>query len=457
MSKEIQNIFELNNMIGFWDIPEDSIQVQGILKIQDSKLHMHTTEAFEKGKYFYDGNSSYSIINGITSVGLDITFWGNMIPSMSLNFPGTQQLIYTPSYIFVGKQLKTEKFKVKKISAMFEGLPTWIGQQNFVIKKNDTFTEVNINYTKPIFDKISCVDKTIYFETDCKSRVDFFSEAMITQRTWASIEFEKTVLWKDAYAKLFEYSDFLTLCFGTKCIPQRITLLDEENTCIQIFENNMNQNEIKLKPRFLIPYKYLKNQYEQVLNIWFKKQEQISPVISYFVDAHMEERVVNVIPLFLKMVQALESFSRKLRQSTLKPKEEHEARITRIISKIDYSDDNKWLSEVLASPILNEPSCQQRIKRLFDEMPDELMLGKRKLKKLSYKIVSTRNYYTHFNESLKSEILDSHNMFYSIIFMRYALWLLLVNELDIDVSKVVDSIKQDTEFITAVDMLELRK
>lgn len=457
MAKEIQSLVELNNTIGNWDVPGDSNEVQGILQMNDNRIQMLTAESFEKCGIWFDGNQSYQLIDGFTATGKEITLYGNMIPAMTLNMPGMQQLVYSPTYIFIGKQYEVVDFKLKKISALFDGLAKWIEQQSFYFTRNDSLSEATIRYRKPIYEKVRCKNKTIYFETDCQFNVDNFSSGEGKQRTWLVIEFDEAIEWSEAYSELFDYSEFLTLCFGTKCSPKNIKASDEEGTSIQIFENTVVDNDFKLKSSFLIPYTDIKGDYASVLSNWYAKQEEISPVISYFVDAHSKERVVKVIPGFLRMVQALESFSRRLRQGTLVPEAEHKARVERIVSRIDDVEDNKWLADVLSTPVINEPSCQQRIKRLFDEIPDSLFLSRKKLKSLSFKIVSTRNYYTHFNESLKDKILDTQGMFYSITFMKYVLRILLVKELGINMDKVAEHMKTDSEFITAIGALELRK
>lgn len=455
MAKEIQGLSELNNVIGYWDVPGGKKEVQGIFQYYDDKIHIKTAEDFSESG-FWQKETAYNLLNGFTATGKDITFYGCMEPSMSLNFPGMQQLVFTPTYVFVGKQYGSDDFKLKKISAMFNGLDKWIGQTCFVQERNQEMTEVRIIYTKPEYEKIRCGNKTVFFETDANFHIEYFTSGTANQRTWVSMEFDEPIEWDEAYSELFDYAEFLTLCFGTKCHPERILGVDEDGTSIQIFENTFPDLSQKLKTRFLVPYADIKDQYASVLNNWFDKQGEISPIINYFVEAHTVEKKIKVIPGFLRMVQALESFSRKLRQCTLLPEDEHRARIDRIVSQIGEGEDKEWLSDILSTPVINEPSCQQRMTKLFAEMPKEFGFKSKKLKSLSFKVVTTRNYYTHFNDSLKDKIMDTHGLFYSTTFMKYVLRILLVKELGIDISKVVENIKTDSEFVTAVRELELR-
>lgn len=455
MARDIQGLSELNNVIGYWSIPEGTEKIQGILLYADDRIHVKTTDDFSESGLCHP-DTSYNLLNGFIATGKNMTFYGRMNPQMSLNFPGMQQLVFTPTYVFIGKQYKVGDFKLHRISAMFDGLDKWIGQTSFYQKMSADMTEISLTYRKPSYEKIRCGDKTIFFDTDASFQINAVASGSANQRTWISIVFEEALAWDKAYSVLFDYAEFLTLCFGTKCIPKRITAEDEDKTEIQIFENTVPDPSQKLKTQFLIPYSDIENHYESVLNAWFEKQSEISPIINYFVDAHTAEKKIRVIPGFLRLVQALESFSRKLRRCTLLPPDVHAERIERILCQLDDGDDKVWLKGVLETPVINEPSCQQRIKRLFSEMPKEFGFKKKKLESLSYKIVTTRNYYTHFNDSLKDKILDTHDLFYSTIFMKYVLRILLVAELGIDVAKVTEKIKSDSEFVIAVNELKLR-
>ena len=93
MAKELQGLSELNNVIGYWDIPEGDKEIQGILQYFDDKIHVKTAEDFSDNG-FANQNTSYELLNGFTATGKKLTFYGNMVPAISLNFPGMQQLVF---------------------------------------------------------------------------------------------------------------------------------------------------------------------------------------------------------------------------------------------------------------------------------------------------------------------------------------------------------------------------
>ena len=139
MAKDIQELSELNNVIGYWNDPDGKKAVQGILQYFDDTIHVKTAEDFSDTG-FSDSETSYDLLDGFIATGKNVTFYGKMVPNMSLNFPGLQQLVFTPTYVFVGKQYKETDFKICSISAMFNGLDKWIGESCFMHMRNEDLT-----------------------------------------------------------------------------------------------------------------------------------------------------------------------------------------------------------------------------------------------------------------------------------------------------------------------------
>lgn len=453
MGKTISALNELDGIFGRWSIPNEEKEIQGILKYDDNTVNMITSESFNND--FFD-DEEHPIINGFLADGNEITLWGAIRSNYSVSFPGLPRFVFSPTYIFLGKQYEKEDIKLKQISAIFDGFSRWIGEKCFFTNDWDgNKKELTMSYRTPVFDRVKCGNKEIGIRCEARAHSDSFSSYSLDQKMWVTISYDSEVVWTEAYSDLYDYAEFLTLCMGTKCVPGLIRAKDVDGVDIAIFENT-KQEITKLKKRFLVEYADIKDNYGEILNNWYLKQEEISPVISYFVDAHSAERIVKSIPRFLRMAQALESFSRKLRQSTLVSPEEHQKKIENVISQIASEEDKKWLEDILSTPVINEPSCQQRITSLLNEIPYEaLNIKKKKLRSLSYKIVVTRNYYTHFNDSLKDKILDSRELLYASTFMKYVLRMLLGKELGIDMDKMVNRMRTDSEFGTAVNELNL--
>jgi hypothetical protein len=63
---------------------------------------------------------------------------------------------------------------------------------------------------------------------------------------------------------------------------------------------------------------------------------------------------------------------------------------------------------------VNEPSLNQRLKSIVDELSDAFGMPLPALNKMYLrKLVDTRNYYTHLSEELRSRILDGEGMYWA--------------------------------------------
>lgn len=438
---------DLDGLMGIWFLPRiDKSQINGLLCIENDVIVLKTTEQFVGIEDLQV--ETYSAIVGFTSNGKRITLLNCAKPSQKVNMPGMIEFIYRPDTIVVGKQLSEEsELVLVNISAHYFGLEKWLDERPFTINQNSQGREISLNYKMSSSHICHLEGITVYTENTCHCNCEIYDTFNLCQSTTFKIEFDDVQSWNRSLNELYDLGSFLTLCMGCVSKIDSVQGTMSDGTKIEIIQNFPSDSDPKLKASFFIDFRDISNNFEDCLRIWWNKKDEISPVIGYFIEAHSSS--VNIVSGFLKMVQALESYSRKLRKSNLIPQEEHAKRITRLTAAIGNEQDKKWLEDVLATPILNEPSCQQRIKALFIEVAKFLGISSKQLKSLSYKIVNTRNYYTHFNDSLKKDLLSDDKMFYSITLMKFVLRSLLMKELGLDDSYISMKLDEDTELAIA--------
>ena len=105
---------------------------------------------------------------------------------------------------------------------------------------------------------------------------------------------------------------------------------------------------------------------------------------------------------FLNLVQALEAYHRRTTTTLDLPEDEHEKRMEAILGAVP-EEYREWLEGKLQYS--NELNLRKRIKHIFAEHPqtvDSVVGSSSKAKKIFVnKVIDTRNYRTHFDESLK--------------------------------------------------------
>jgi hypothetical protein len=95
----------------------------------------------------------------------------------------------------------------------------------------------------------------------------------------------------------------------------------------------------------------------------------------------------------------MESYHRRTSDETVMPEEDYKQLCNVLVANCP-KPNRKWLSEKLKYG--NEISLSKRIKSIIEPFEQHIGISKN-VKKMIRKIVDTRNYLTHYDESLKSK------------------------------------------------------
>ena len=148
----------------------------------------------------------------------------------------------------------------------------------------------------------------------------------------------------------------------------------------------------------LFKFEEIQNDAERIINNWIEAYEQITPTFNlYFLakmgmQTYLEER-------FMALVQGLEAYHRRTSDEKRMDEAEFEGLVENLIEKCP-EEHREWLSRELKYG--NEVSLRKRLRDLIKPFKD--VIGNRtKRDNLIDRIVNTRNYLTHYDQSLESE------------------------------------------------------
>jgi hypothetical protein len=270
-------------------------------------------------------------------------------------------------------------------------------------------------------------DLNVEFTYRVNASGDQYSKFEINQTELVRFIFKDAVHYNQALDEVYDFSNFLTLCIGKKVSCTSFMAKDIFGKDIVLLFKLQEDNPDEVKEHeIVIKFSYIKDSFETCLQTWSLKKALLEPIIIYFVEAH--ENGFHVPMSFLKVVQALEAFSRRMKQNTIWPAKEFEEKVERILSQIQDDEDKKLISGVLS----NEPRLRQRLAELFAEVKDVFEISSKKRNSFINKIVNTRNYFTHFDESLKHQIFDVNTMYFITGYLKLMLRVLLLRELGIN-------------------------
>ena len=183
-----------------------------------------------------------------------------------------------------------------------------------------------------------------------------------------------------------------------------------------------------MEHEIFIPYKYIEGELGQCILQWYDIKDKLKPIINYFIDIcdiNYYEPIT-----FIKAIQALETFSRRILVNCKDDENVHNKRVEYIISSINNQEYREWLEKRLE--FSNEPSLSNRIAYILKETKFILNINEKRRKSLIKKLVDTRNYYTHFDESKKDKIMNGEEIIWSTNYIIILLKVLVMNELGID-------------------------
>ncbi|NSW92460.1 MAG: hypothetical protein HPY74_17680 [Firmicutes bacterium] len=187
--------------------------------------------------------------------------------------------------------------------------------------------------------------------------------------------------------------------------------------------------------------------------MWSEKSKQIEPILGYFVDAH--DKTFDNPMSFIKITQALEAFSRRMRNNEDLPTELHEERVRKILDSITDQGYKSWLSTLMQYS--NEPGLRKRLVELFKETNYVFNISNNNMKNIINKIVNARNHFIHFDSEKEHEIMSINELFYVSIYMKFVLRALIMKELGINHELIAERLNEDSELRTTMEGLELEE
>jgi len=444
----------LDEYVGIWWIPNiKNDSISGRLykdKNGEFKLELFGILGDLKDK---ENLKTVPIINGFSSNGKKITLLHSVPNLINMSFPGLTTETYLPQYIIIGENFDNDNnLRFNSIITRYTDLDKWLCL--FPLKINYGEKELNIKYEFPEKFEYNLDDFNIqiFFETN-QSR-NQFNKYSISQNAYICFNNLKNKSLSEIVDIIYDFSSFLTLCIGAKIYPFDIKAKTIEGKDVEILWNNMIIEESSNKHIFemLIPYQFISKDIGNILKNWFNKKEILEPVIDHVVDAFVED-VFHIPMSFIKIVQALEVYSRRMRKNYNEDPEEYKFKMEYILNRIDREDYRHWLKDKLKYSY--EPNLNKRVKNIFKEISFLHKMSNKKIKDLSYKIVKTRNYFIHYDENIKNEIMNSEQIFYITKFMLITLRILILLDLGIEQEHVIQKINDTNDLWIISKMKEV--
>lgn len=420
---------------GLWFLPENTEnKIEGTLVFDPSnRAILELTGSFDD---IAIKTEDHEIIFGFTAKGKEVTLFNCMSSGFTMSMPGIQITRYSIQFIFEGAYFpKSEDIKFNKLRANIVKLEEWTNVWGLHIKFNTETKELNTTFNIPesipfkINDNISGMF-TFSYKCGLAPEADF----KIQQTTDLELSYTTEIWFQDFLRHLYHFRTFLTLGIYEEIYYEAIEFIRIDKTKteeIKIYFSQPKRN-VKVLNRdfhdFLFNYKLIEANFEQIIQKWFIIKETIPPVLNSLF-ASFSERDEFMETKFLNIVQALEIYHRRINEDTLALKTEFQSRLNPILDGLT-ENQKKWLLDKLAYKW--EPNLRSRLKFLFRKFSisplTKIIKGRADLLNLIDATVCSRNYYTHYDDSIKSKVLTGGNLFILTEKLRILLIIIILSE-----------------------------
>ena len=185
------------------------------------------------------------------------------------------------------------------------------------------------------------------------------------------------------------------------------------------------------KHEMLFLFTQVENEFGEILSKWLTLYDSIGPALGlYFSTKSNAQRYLD--GKFLAIIQALETYSRRT-NNELQMSESDFRNVINLISSACPSEKVDWLNGRLFHA--NELTLAQRLSRLLEKV-EYVLSEPGSSKQFIRKVVDTRNYFTHYDESLKNRSVKGEELWDCFSKLEAIFQVTLLNELGFDEERI---------------------
>lgn len=362
------------------------------------------------------------LIYGLSEKGNKITLFKNFREKSSQNVALKKSEIVS-NFAFIGVYFPSiEHINFKNFSVRFSLLDEWANISGFDINGDFENKEVTIKYKLPANKVLLVTDEYEIFvgvKASTPAIMHVQKEATISQKTHIHVDFSNSTSDYTEVLELIYYIQiFLSLAVSKPVYPLEVTCTSEsgkeKHQKIEYYEKinflykpSATTNKVEeIMPQYMLfSLGQVFNNVEEILGNWLSKADNLEPVYNLYFSA-IYNTSTYTDSRFLNYIQAIESFHRRTCNLTQLSPEEHEKRLTEVIDTVP-KQHKEWLTKRLCYS--NELTLRDRLKLIFDEFTDVLQPVLNK-KLFLNKVINTRNYLTHYDQSLKEKALHGFDL-----------------------------------------------
>lgn len=445
--------------MGKWWLPDDSENiVSGILKFDPvNGIELKIFGFFEDKPTLIASNTDdfarYNIILGVIPH-KKVTLYNCNQRSGNLRSPRFIEQEFSVNTLFLGHHFSNVKdIKFKNLSISYTNLKEWVGKSGFKAKPEmDSYylKEYSLQFKYPKKIEVNLGKFQIVIDNAFKAEQEPF-EFNLNQNTLIEIIPSDTTSFFELMNDIcYHIQNFLSLGIGRAISP--LSIAGENEDCkqklpdgeviykpIEVYYAVKNPilTEKKVYPReMFFTLDDLNENFEEALKNWFEKAEDLKPVYDlYFGTLNNSSMYIELS--FLSLIQALESYHRRMHKGNYLPKNQYKKVRKNLIEHIPECVTGSH-RESLESKINfgNEFSLKTRLKEIFEEDKDLFSSLIKNEEEFIKDVKNTRNYLTHYDKKLERKAKKGQELFILKEKLNFMIEICFLKELGLPLNKI---------------------
>lgn len=443
----------------FWlpSVPEK--QIAGTITITDGgNIELKLVELLDESINSINNSNDWTfarIIGSVEELGY-VTLEDCFYKKKTHSFGGQTTSIICVNKAFIGVQYgEKEEILLNSFRFSVEGIDEWVGISGINFTREDSTTFITYASPKQILLKLSNDINLIIMFLYTLPGFSSIKEAKITQKIYFKLVSEQDIPLEDFISA--SHKIITLLCFAINeivCLEEVVATSHNINNegsngqkrpvPITIYYSSVpytNTIPKIIDHKMLFKFRDIQQNAEQFFNNWFDAYNKYGSALNLYFSVKMKAHKY-FENNFLALIQALESYHRRISDKTQMSEDEFNTLKEKLLEHCP-EERKDWLKGKLHYG--NEVGLRTRLKGLINPL-NEYFGNEKEKKYFIESLVNTRNYLTHYDETLKSRAIEGKDLYFICHKMEVIFQIYLLKMLGFDKQKV-DSIVKNNSMI----------
>ena len=406
----------------FWQPEEPDAQISGVLRITESGRA--TLEL--RGAIFNvpdrDVHRFVGVIDRLGAVTLDQCY------TSSFTLAGTQAVWrFYVRYALVGVHYGAQEcMSFEQVTLSVEGLDEWLGISGFRIDPTSYFPDsgrlgqFSVDFQVPDTTAVELsedLELEFFYGVTLPSLQRVITEVTIRQESYIRLKPRNPLHIDDLISLSMNIRNFLCFAIGQTVSIRTFTVrtqeirreYDDRMVPIEVYfqsPHHLDEAPDVHEHRMLFRYPEIRDDIGMMLVRWLDGYEIYKPTLDLYFTSRFDFAMYLDVR-FTNLAQALEAMHRRTSDDTVMPIEEFTAIRDSLLS-VCPPHRMEWLKARLRYD--NELSLRRRLKHLVEPF-QEWFGNRRRREAFVGKVVDSRNYLTHFDQSLEVSVIDGQDLY----------------------------------------------